>query len=174
MFEVGTLEIEDNIVLTSLIGLAGIDEVVQSLIIVNNPMLSELTGIPSATNLERLSINNNNFSVNSNLASVGAGKGIPAQIVASNLDAFSNLESVSGDLSVSGNPTLADCSGLRKVLDDIDDGDEGPGPGVDGIPDVSGIVRIEQNLPGCNSIEQILGSGNGDEEVFADGFESEN
>jgi hypothetical protein len=57
------------------------------------------------------------------------------------------------------------CSALNKLLDQVDDGDAGPGPGGAGIPDVGGNVTIKSNLPGCNSVDVIA-------PVFKDGFET--
>ena len=48
------------------------------------------------------------------------------------------------------------CYALAPLLDDVDDALPGPGPGAAGIPDVGGAVTISNNLPGCNSIAQIL------------------
>ena len=74
------------------------------------------------------------------------------------------------------NTNLSDCSVLKKVLDDVDDGFPGPNDSnPDFPPDVdwnaqSGEGMLGLNAAGCNTIEQILGSGSG-EEVFIDGFE---
>lgn len=35
------------------------------------------------------------------------------------------------------------------LLDDVDDGDAGPGPGAAGVPDVEGQVAISSNVYGC-------------------------
>jgi hypothetical protein len=48
------------------------------------------------------------------------------------------------------------CYALAPLLDAVDDALPGPGPGAAGIPDVGGDVTISNNLPGCNSVAQIL------------------
>jgi hypothetical protein len=63
------------------------------------------------------------------------------------------------------NAALSDCSALERLLDFIDDAAPGPGPNGQGIPDVGGSVSIDANLPGCNSVEEIVGA------VFTSGFE---
>ena len=57
-----------------------------------------------------------------------------------------------------------------EMLDEVDDGE--PGPGQAPIPDVPSefAVTVEFNAAGCNSLEEIL-SGTGGSLIFADGFE---
>lgn len=63
---------------------------------------------------------------------------------------------VSQGVTVSRNASLNDCRPLRVLFDDIDDDLPGPGPGESGIPDVGGVVSLERNMPGCESIEEVL------------------
>lgn len=171
-----SLQISENEKLTSLSALSAIGQVGATLMeevipgtieIGGNIMLTDLSGIPPAIAIDRLSISGNG----TQLASSQSGS--RTQAVAWNLDFLSELEHIGDFLIISGNPLLADCSALKKVLDDVDDGEPGPGPGVDGIPDVRGVIRIQDNGVGCNSIAEILNSGNGDDDVFEDSFESD-
>lgn len=74
--------------------------------------------------------------------------------VLSNLDGISSLISVSDNLRIQNNPNLCDCVALSLLLDDEDHGAIGPGSGS--ILDVGGPVVIQNNLPGCNTIAEIL------------------
>lgn len=73
--------------------------------------------------------------------------------------------SVGSDVDITLNPALENCSGLNALLDDVDDGAPGPGPGTAGIPDVGGDVTLSGNLTGCNSVDEVNGI------LFSDGFE---
>jgi len=72
------------------------------------------------------------------------------------LDELGNLISVGNDIFVDSNEALAQCSGLIPLLDAVDDGEPGPGPGPGGVPDVGSEIFLQDNLVGCNSIEEIL------------------
>jgi hypothetical protein len=50
---------------------------------------------------------------------------------------------------------------VSRLLDQWDDAEPGPGPSVGGFPDIGlGVVSILNNLSGCNSVEEILATGN--------------
>jgi len=173
---ISDLRISENEKLTSLSALSTIgqvggifmEQVIPGSIQINgNIMLIDLSGIPPSTALNRLSISGNGTQIASSQS------GSRAQGAAWNLDSLSELEHIGDHIIISGNPLLADCSALKKVLDDVDDGEPGPGPGEDGIPDVLGLILIQDNGVGCNSIAEILNSGNGDDDVFEDSFESD-
>jgi len=173
---ISDIRISDNDKLTSLSALSAIGQVggifMEQVIlgrieIVGNIMLTDLSGIPPATALNRLSISGNGTQIASSQS------GSRTQGAAWNLDFLSELEHIGDHLIISNNPLLADCSALKKVLDDVDDGEQGPGPGQDGIPDVQGIIIIQNNQAGCNSIQEILDSDTVDDGVFEDSFESE-
>lgn len=83
----------------------------------------------------------------------------------SNLDGLSSLIGVGENVLVSENLQLSECAGLTKLLDDVDDGEPGPGPGLDGIPDVGNQATLAGNQEGCNSISELMA-------IFRDGFES--
>ena len=52
------------------------------------------------------------------------------------------------------NEALSQCTGISRLIDRWDDAE--PGPRGGGNPDVAGEVIINDNLPGCNSIQEIL------------------
>ena len=67
-----------------------------------------------------------------------------------NVDGLSGLISVGGGLYIRMNTVLADCDGLETVLG---------APGGPPNDDVAGSIVVENNTSGCNSVEEILGSG---------------
>ena len=133
------LEISQNTALTNLDGLSSLTELEGGLLITLNDSLSSLGGLSSLTR-------------------VGAIMLVAANPVVTNLNGFSAMESAGG-LMVINNQTLADCQGIVKLIDPVDDFEPGPGPGISGIPDISGPipVAIENNAAGCNSTLGILG-----------------
>ena len=52
------------------------------------------------------------------------------------LAGLDNLIRVQSKVEVYQNPLLSSCNGLRRLLDAVDDGAAGPGPGTAGIPSV--------------------------------------
>ena len=149
--------------LTHIDGLAGITNVGGDIFINNNTALTNVDGLASVANVGiTLSISNNDAMVNinglGNLTSVGGNFTITGNDRLSNINGFSALQSVGASVTLSSNPLLAICRGLIVLLNDVDDGPVGPGPGSAGIPDVGGNVTIASNLPGCNSIEDVLQS----------------
>jgi hypothetical protein len=92
-----------------------------------------------------------------NLISVGGlGLGVFENPALTSINGLTGLISVSGEVYLQDNAVLATCTGLTALLDDVDDGLPGPGPGVAGVPDVGTDVIIGDNAEGCNSIEEIL------------------
>jgi hypothetical protein len=83
------------------------------------------------------------------------------------LSGLDNLVGLNADVQIEDNPMLSDCSALITLVDQIDDGLPGPGPGGAGIPDVAGDVILGGNPIECNSVNAILGPV-----IFIDGFES--
>jgi len=71
-----------------------------------------------------------------------------------NLHGLAALRSA-GAVGVIDNNKLGNCSALEPLLDVIDHANPGPGPGEHNAPDVAGHVIIENNAPGCNSLDQI-------------------
>jgi hypothetical protein len=128
-----------------------------------NFSLSSLDGLPAVPKVGYLAVRDN-----PNLITLGTSIGVKESW---------------GVLSVMDNDNLADCSILRTVLDDTDDGDPGPGTSLnpDDPPDTLGLayLTIENNapfdpdlpppIPSCNSIAEILAAPS--DLIHADGFE---
>lgn len=94
-----------------------------------------------------------------------------------NLDFLDGLLEVWEYAAIFSNPVLGDCSGLTKVVDAIDDGYPGPNefttdPTINPPDFPNEALYLESNAQGCNSIAEILDSGNGSEDVFKDSFET--
>jgi len=123
-------------------------------VLVNIDSLSKLTGLGND-----LFIGSNGLLTHiglSNLVSVSADVRILGNPLLTDLDELGNLISVGNDIFVDSNFALAQCSGLIPLLDAVDDGEPGPGPGPGGVPDVGSEIFLQDNLAGCNSIEEIL------------------
>lgn len=144
---VGSVWLEFNTALTNIDGLSSITSVDGPVILESNTELLDLDGF-------------------SGLESVGGTFTMLDQQKLTNIEGLSPLISVGGDFRMENNPLLAHCKSLRRLLDNNDDGVPGPGPGAGGVPDVGGDVTIGNNLPGCNSVDDIV------DPIFADGFES--
>lgn len=141
----GTLTIQDIAGLGDLEGLHNISSIGGDLVVRYNPGLSNVDLVSLAT-------------VNGNV-SVQGNAGL------TKLEGLSSLIGVGGDLLVAENPQLGECVGLQRLLDDVDDGVPGPGPGADGILDIGNEATFFDNAAGCNSISEIM-------TIFGDGFES--
>ena len=180
----GYLSIQNNAALIDLDGLSALTSVGGQLAINSNDALTNLNGLSALTSVFRLEIYNNAALTNldglsalaslggwiyvyvndaltnldglSALTSVGGGLEISYNAVLTNLDGLSALISVGQGVRIENNPSLAACTGLTELLDYMDDGAPGPGPGVAGIPDVADDVDMTGNLPGCNSVTEIL------------------
>jgi len=96
----------------------------------------------------------------SNVTSVSGSLAITRNSDLGNLDGLSSLVSVGGFFNISFNPELAQCSRVSRLLDQWDDAESGPGPGVGGFPDIGGEVFLSDNLTGCNSVEEIMATVN--------------
>jgi hypothetical protein len=159
-----SISITDNFALVDLSALSAssmnlADPLETSITVEWNFDLPSLAGLPAANRLGSFWVKDNG-----NLARLEAPVG---------------LQEIWGGLTVADNNKLYDCEILRKVLDDVDDGD--PGPGMSDPPDSPGLdfITIENNqtfntdLPpprrGCDSIEEIL--ANDSDVIHADGFE---
>jgi len=155
----------------------------------------QLSGVPSLTNLSGLAASafvvdppdesSIEITFNSdlpNLVGLPVGDQIGSLQIESNsglmsLAGLENLVEVWSILRIQDNDDLSDCSVLATVLDAVDDGDPGPGDGIDPSdpPDTQGLdwITIDGNWPGggCNSIAEILASADF-QLIHADGFES--
>ena len=161
----GDIIVFDNPILTDISGLS-LATGFQSLEIRGNPMLTSIDGIQGATSLTGLIIEDNDMLTDldplAGLASVGnlnPQMRINDNDILVNLEGLSSLVSLDANLYLNNNPALGMCGALASLLDDVDDDTPGPGPGVAGIPDINGDVTIAFNAMGCNSIEEIVGGG---------------
>ncbi|MCB0563558.1 MAG: hypothetical protein KDD01_04200 [Phaeodactylibacter sp.] len=96
-----------------------------------------------------------------NLTSVSGELFIRNNAALSSLSGLDNLTSV-GSLRIDNNPNLNTCNQLSRLLDDVDDGN--PGPGAQPVPDVGGSIIISNNGPNgaCNSLCDIVCDTDGD------------
>jgi hypothetical protein len=166
--------------LTSITGLAGLKEVGGGLYSYDSA-LTNVDGLENLTNLEYLDIDSTSLTNLDGLAGLvsidrGLHLGSNSRLVnvdglsqlksagslhlehngLENLDGLSSLTNVRCWVEVSVNYSLADCGGLSRLLDNWDDGEPGPGPSGQEIPDVGGGVGFWLNMDGCNSVEEIL------------------
>jgi len=149
-----------NVALTDLDGLSALSSA-GDLILEGNTVLANVDGLSNLVSVDGDINFWSNFALTnvdglSNLTSVGEGLFLFGNFVLTNVDGLSALISVGTDVDIQFNPVLEMCSGLTALLDQVDDGAPGPGPGGAGIPDVGGNVVMGDNLPGCNSIEEII------------------
>ncbi len=159
-----SLEIGGNDALTNLNALSALTSV-GGMSITHNYALANLDGLAALTSVERaLDLRGNTALTNldglSALTNVGGLFQIIGNTVLTDIDGLSALASVGSDMSIKSNELLGNCVGLARLVDQWDDAESGPGPGVGGVPDVGGGVSIEDNLSGCNSVEEILATVN--------------
>jgi hypothetical protein len=163
------VRLESNTALANVQGLSALTSVGRSLTVKDIQGLADLEGlqgIPSLGGDLLIRYNHNLISVDlTNLVRVDGNVSIQNNDGLSLLDGLSGLISVGNNLLVAENPELDQCTGLVPLLDRIDDGEPGPGPGASGIPDVGNEVILCNNLPGCNSLDETL------KPIFKDGFE---
>jgi len=136
-----------------------------------NTMLSNLDGLSALLTAGGLILEFNTSLTNigglSSLEQVTGNVLLESNIALGTLAGLSSLLSVGGNFSLLGNTILGRCQEISPLLDPMDDAAPGPGPGAAGVPDVGGSVTLQNNPPGCNSIDEITG-----EVVFDHGFES--
>lgn len=116
----GLLTIRGNDI-TNLAGLASLQVSRGRLMVIANPLLTNLDGLSNLTSVEQLAISNNAVLANiqglAGLTSV-SGPGhleISNNPVLANLDGLNNVTSVSGNLIIDGNATLNNLEGLSSV-----------------------------------------------------------
>ena len=167
--------IVENDALISITGLSGLVNFSADLNIGFNSKLTSIGSLPNLTDLGGLTINTNAALTDldglSGLTTIGnAG---PLNIVFNesliNIDGLAALLSVDSKVEIRSNFALSACDSLQVLLDQVDDALPGPGPGLDGIPDVSGEVLISGNAEGCNSVDDIVGDFL--DKIFTDSFE---
>jgi hypothetical protein len=181
----GSLVIKNTTDITNLDGLAGLKHVGQILDIRSNVMLENLDGLSSLQSVGTIFFLSNNFSLQnidglsslqsiglgfflvnndqlkdvnglSNLTTVGGRLQLGGNLNLISLEGLSSLQAVGENLIVADNANLGNCGGISQLVDPVDDGASGPGPGAGGVPDVGGTVTISSNLTGCLSKEDIL------------------
>jgi hypothetical protein len=183
---VRNLDVVDNPVLTSISALEGstfddsygfppVDnpEFIVGLYMDLNPMLVNLTGIPS---VPPVSVEVESILVDTAVL-VGRLR-ITRHPLITNLSVLDGLVEMWGKVEIFDNYALSDCSALSTVFDTVDDGFVGPNQNTPD-PEVYPPDLISQfdgmyvgfNAEGCNSTAEIVASGS-NEGVFMDGFET--
>lgn len=167
------INILNNDGLTSISGLSNLSGFTASLAIRHNPSLASLVGLEGLSGIGGLLLEDNDLLNDvdplAGLTSVGnegSALFIHGNAMLADLDGLAALISLDADLEITDNPMLGECSALIPLVDQVDDGLPGPGPGAASIPDINGDVLLGGNLDGCNSVTAIL------TRIFADGFES--
>ena len=142
------LAIFENDVLTHMDGLAALKVVGGSLVIRDNAFLSNLNGLSALTSVAGAENADQRFLHIENNPSLTNLYGLSA---VTNLGIRGIGWTV---LLIKRNQALSQCNGIWRLIDQWDDAE--PGPGGSLLPDVAGDVIISDNLPACNSIEEIL------------------
>lgn len=168
--EVERFSVEQNATLTTLAGLEMLERVgdlpegeppdspfTGEFWIRFNPALSSLQGLTGLKKSEGLWLYElpslTSVSALNQLQDVG-GLGLSFLPKLTSLDGLAALRSAEG-VGIEQNVALTDCSALETLFDVIDDGAPGPGPGIDGRPDVADMINIDNNAHGCDSLNQI-------------------
>jgi hypothetical protein len=159
----GYMVVSDLHSLTNVDGLRSLTTVGNHLGIMLNHSLTDLNGLSALTTVGGLvNIGLNPLLTNvdglHSLTKVAFHLTIVANDVLSTLDGLSGLTSVGLDVTIESNKALAACAGLSRLLDQEDDAEPGPGPSAGGVPDVGKSIVFQRNLPGCNSIAEVLES----------------
>ncbi len=122
-----SMNISDNDALSNIAGLSGLTDFSAALSITGNPVLENLDGLPTITSLDGLRIRFNPSLTDldglSGLTTIGttyAALGIDNNALLENLDGLAALVSLDADLEVLDNPLLSQCSGLAKLLDQVE------------------------------------------------------
>ena len=162
----GSLGISQNPKLEFVGGFDSLTLLPEGMGIGGNPALTEIQGPALLENIGGLGIGENDalttISGFEALRRVYGHLEVIQNATLSDLFDLTGLVEVGGRLDVQSNPSLMHCQAFARLLDAVDDAWQGPGPGPDlgegGVPDVGLEVRIGDNLPGCNSIDEILES----------------
>ena len=172
------LEIRSNPELTSISGLSSLSgEMGGPLNVIGNGKLASLEGLSGLTSVGILEVLDNDALVDlSGLEGLRTQGNAGFATISDNqllqsLDGLEILIAINSPLFVTGNPLLDDCTALGPLLDDVDDAEPGPGPGVAGIPDINGDVTFLGNKPGCNSVNEVLDAVEAEKLMLKDGFE---
>ena len=161
-----SIEVRDNPSLLNIDGLSGISRAECDIWIQTNPALENLDGLSGLVSIGGdLAIYENtslaDISGLSGVREVGyafVGIGIADSLI-SDVDALSSVEKA-GDLALWNNRFLSDCSGVLTLVDTVDDYEPGPGsgpaPDLERVNDFWDLDLVEDNAPGCNSVDEIL------------------
>jgi hypothetical protein len=142
------LAIFENDALKNINGLSALTVVGGSLVLRDNATLTDVDGLSALTKVAGSEMADQRFLHIENNAALA------------NLDGLSALTSVGlhgigwAIVLISNNAALSQCTGISRLVDRWDDAEPGPGGGV--LPDIAGEVIINDNLAGCNSIQEIL------------------
>ncbi len=163
------LTISENDALANINGLSGLTGFGRNLTIHENDILPDIsalsgvTGIGGTLNISRNDALGDVDGLRS-LLSVGGGVDVGGNLVITGNNTLTNLNGLVGLISVRNvvqvtfNQQLSNCIGLIPLLDDIDDGETGPGPSDAGIPDIGGSTDLNNPSENCSSLESILAS----------------
>lgn len=173
----GYLSIYGNAKLSSISVLKNVDTFKWWVSIRYNPSLSSLIGLDRvSTSISRLQIMGNDSLTTltglANLSSVTGRVDISSNKNLTNLEGLDNLTSVENSLYLIDNRQLDDCSALISLLDEVDDDEPGPGPGVARVPDVRDDVVLIDNPIHCNTVERIRHSLDYDEDGIANSIDN--
>ncbi|MFC1796928.1 hypothetical protein ACFL1V_07510 [Pseudomonadota bacterium] len=179
----GGVIIDDNASLSNVNGLSHLEGIWGDMIIVENPALISVVSSAALTRVHGIEIYKNTALATvqgptalSNIGSLAIYKNdaltelagfdaltqIHGNLAITDNDALTDISTLAGlvsvgnRLEVQSNLSLAQCGALLRLIDPMDD--ENQGPGVGDVPDVGGEITIGENLPGCNSISEILAS----------------
>jgi hypothetical protein len=146
--------ISGNAKLANLNGLSALTEVEHFFMIINNPLLTSISGL---SNLTKISSTGGNLTIDNNdaLASLNglsgltytAGLIIQNNAALTNLDALSNLSTIQfGGLKIENNPSLTSISGLSNVTFDWGDliiNNNALLTNLDGLNSIQGLQAID-------------------------------
>lgn len=169
--ELNILSVNDNRSLINLDGLYSLETIHYNLALGGNDLLDNIEGLANVTgHVDSIGISGNhelrNIDALSGISSLLYGIYVGGNERLENVDGLAGLRGIQdGGVSIRDNASLADCSGVRHLVDSIDDFEPGPGPGepescvpgsIAGPPDVGRCVWLENNLRGCNGIDEVL------------------
>jgi len=144
----GQLRLTANAKLTSLNGFPQSITSLQTLFLLDNANLSDISALSLITEINGDYPEGNFFIKGSSLR---------------RLTGLENLERVNQSFTLIGNSMLRDCTALKILFDEKDDGN--PGPNIAPIPDVLGGVSFTSNAGTCNSWQGMF------DYLFWDDFE---
>jgi len=151
-----TVEGENSLLIAGNNGITNLDGLINitgtsnfgQLIIASNPLLTNLDGLSNITSADgQFVVSGNDILENldglSSLTSVGSSAFIDNNPLIENLDGLSNLALIEGSFNLSNNENLTECCAIAPLLS------EGG---------VNGEITIENNVNGCNSLDDLLTS----------------